>query len=144
MVFNATFTTIFQLYHGGQFYWWRKPEYPEKTTDLSKITDQKKWTWRTFKYSIPYKTMSVWLFLFLLVHWYISSFEKQIISCTKQTVHFITNMGPRKVENKQLSSLGFLNVENRVKQIRLNHAHMIFNYACHIWNDSLSYLGDWP
>jgi hypothetical protein len=25
--------TIFQLYHGDQFHWWRKPEDPEKTID---------------------------------------------------------------------------------------------------------------
>ena len=24
---------LFELYRGDQFYWWRKPEYPEKTTD---------------------------------------------------------------------------------------------------------------
>ena len=32
-------STIFQLYRGGQFYWWMKPDYPVKTTDMSQVTD---------------------------------------------------------------------------------------------------------
>jgi len=30
---------VLNLYYGGSFYWWRKPEYPQKTTDLSLVTD---------------------------------------------------------------------------------------------------------
>jgi hypothetical protein len=37
MVFSATFNNI---YSGSQFYWWMKTEYPEKTTDLSQVTDK--------------------------------------------------------------------------------------------------------
>ena len=36
-------STIFQLHRGGQFYWRRNPEYPEKTTDLSQVTDKVKY-----------------------------------------------------------------------------------------------------
>jgi len=31
-------STIFQLYCSSQFYWWRKPEYSEKTNDLPHVT----------------------------------------------------------------------------------------------------------
>jgi predicted membrane channel-forming protein YqfA (hemolysin III family) len=31
---------VFQLYRVGQFYWWSKPEDPERTTDLSQVTDK--------------------------------------------------------------------------------------------------------
>jgi len=28
------------IVHGGQFYWWRKSQYPEKSTDLLQVTDK--------------------------------------------------------------------------------------------------------
>ena len=31
-------SAIFKLYHGDHFQWWRKPEYPERTTDPGQAT----------------------------------------------------------------------------------------------------------
>jgi hypothetical protein len=33
-------SVILYLYHDCYFYWWGKPEYPKKTTDLSQVTDK--------------------------------------------------------------------------------------------------------
>jgi hypothetical protein len=40
MVFNTTFNNISDIYRGGPFDWWWKPEDKEKITDLPQVTDK--------------------------------------------------------------------------------------------------------
>ena len=50
----TTLSTLSQLYRGGQFYWWMKPEYPDNTIDLSQDTD-------TLYYTMLYRVHLRWV-----------------------------------------------------------------------------------
>ena len=41
MVFIATFNNILVINRGDHFYWWKKPEYPKKTTHLGILKQNK-------------------------------------------------------------------------------------------------------
>ena len=57
-------------------------------------------------------------------------FQKRLKITQNKEVRFINKYNSRSIRCSVLSKLGVLNVEHRVKQIRLNHAYRIYNNCC--------------
>ena len=48
-----------------------------------------------------------------------------------KVIRFINQLGPReRITNEMLSELNLVNVDTRVKQLKLNHVHKIVNNKC--------------
>lgn len=77
--------------------------------------------------------MAFWLSLLLGEHEVSQTVEKQSSDCTEHNcnIYFIIKLWFKSnFYQTELLNVGFLNITNRVKQLRLGHRHNIYNNKC--------------
>ena len=57
--------------------------------------------------------------------------KSKLQAAQNKVIRFINQLGPReRITNEMLSELDLVNVDTRVKQMKLNHVHIIANNKC--------------